>query len=761
MKKIFKIEVLLLFALLFQACSVKKYIPEDEMLYTGAKIRLSSDTLIKGKKAIKKELEILNSPKPNSKILGINLGLLAYYKAQKEKPGFFYKFLNKKIGEKPVYLSDVDLSKTENLINNRLENRGFFRSEITSAEKRLKKTASVNYSIKINKPYTLSNYTFETLDSVSNYEKVMQEDIKSTMDETFLKSGMRYDLALFKYERERIDETLKSRGYYNFNSDFLIFEIDTNQYKNKRFDLFMRLKKDVPEKSKIPYIINSVKIFPNYSVETDTTQNQNTLYKGLEFIQDEEFFIPKRLAPYVLISPEQTYDPKKAKLTSNRLSSIGTYKYVNIRYREIDDSGLKDGIGKLDAYIYLSPLNKRALRTELKAVSKSNNFAGPTLSLTYTNRNLFRGGETFNLTASTGYEMQLSGGSGSGLSSTQVGLNADLIFPRLLFPININDQFKYAIPKTKIGLAAEYLSRSQLYSLNSFTGTFGYGWNANKYVYHELNPISINYVNLSNTTQEFEQILSDNPFLQSSFEQQFIAGLTYSFVYNELVDKTKKTPIFFNANVDLAGNTLSLFESKDEDGKGTFLGLEYAQYAKIDADIRYYLNFSNSQQLVARLFGGVGYAYGNSTTLPFSKQYFSGGPYSVRAFRIRSLGPGTYSPESEETDSFFNQTGDIRLEANIEYRFPVYSFLKGAIFADAGNVWLLEDNESLPGGKFTSDFMNELGAGAGAGLRVDIQNFVIRFDLAVPFLDPSLPLGNRFDLRLDKPILNFAIGYPF
>ncbi|HUH47274.1 MAG TPA: BamA/TamA family outer membrane protein, partial [Arenibacter sp.] len=404
--------------------------------------------------------------------------------------------------------------------------------------------------------------------------------------------------------------------------------------------------------------------------------------------------------------------------------------------------------------------NKRTLRAELQAVSKSNNFAGPTLSLNYSNRNLFRGGETLSITGNVGYETQLAGKNSTGLSSTQFGLKSELIFPRLLSPIKFTKRFKYAVPKTKIGLGMEFLNRSKLYGLNSFSSIFGYSWNENRFVFHELNPISINYVKLSKTTPEFDAILDNNPFLKSSFDQRFIAGLTYSFTYNELVDTHKKNALFFNANIDLAGNTLSLFD-RSGSGTNTFLGLEYAQYAKADVDFRYHLGIGKSQKLIGRLFGGIGLPYGNSVTLPFSKQYFSGGPYSVRAFRIRSLGPGSYSSGADDSGSFFDQSGDIRLEANLEYRFPIYSFFKGAVFADAGNVWLTRENTALPGGKFTSDFMNELGIGMGAGLRIDIQNFVIRFDLAAPIQKPFLPEGQRFDFDLSRPILNFAIGYPF
>jgi outer membrane protein assembly factor BamA len=744
-------------AFLLHCCSVKKYIPEGELLYTGGEVKLHSEKKIKDRKMIDSELASLLRPEPNSKILGMRIGLYSYYRTQAKNPGFIMRYIHKKIGEEPVYLSNVDPEKTGELINNRLENKGFFNNTVTSETKTSKKTSSMAYEAQVGTPYLLETFQLDS-DSLPIYR-----EIQKSMGGTLLKKGDRYDLSRMKMERERLDAHLKAKGYYNFNADFLIFEADTNRYDTKRFDLFLRMKKEVPEKSKIPYVLNSIKVYPNYSINKTYDENDTINRTGISYIQDTLFFKPKRLAPYILLKEGDTYNPMKSRLTSNRLSSLGTYKFVNIRYAEVgvDSTGQGSGTGKLDAFIYLYPLNKRAIRTELQAVSKSNNFAGPSLAVTYSNRNWFKGGEILNITAEGGYETQLGGKNSAGLSSTKLGLNSNLIFPRLLFPITLEDRFEYAVPKTKIGVGAEYLNRSKLYSLNSFSTTFGYTWNANKYVYHELNPISVNFVRLSNTTPEFEAILDDNPYLRSSFEQQFIAGLTYSYTYSELAERGKGNPLFLNFNLDLAGNVLSLLDKKNEQGNNTFLGSEYAQYSKFDVDFRYYVNLGRSQTLVSRVFGGIGFAYGNSTALPFSKQYFSGGPYSVRAFRIRSLGPGTYESTDDASQSYFDQSGDIRLEANVEYRFPLYSFLNGALFADAGNVWLLKENTSLPGGKFTSNFMKELGVGAGAGLRVDIQNFVIRLDLAFPISSPFLPEGERLDFDFSDPVLNFAIGYPF
>lgn len=753
----FKIVFILTSALLvLQSCAVEKYIPEDEMLYTGATVEIKSDSIIKNESQLKSVLEEALLPKPNKKFLGMRVGLHYYYKMQKENPGFINRFFYKRFGEqKPVYKSDVKPYEVEEILLNRMENRGFFYSEITSEFKdnEENKEASVKYTVKAPKAYTIASYQ---LDSMPH---PIYPEVKKSVAKTKLSKGMRFDLANMKMERERIDRELKQNGYYNFNSSFLIFEADTNQYDKKRFDLFLGLKKDVPKKSIIPYKISKINVYANYHVE-DSIDNEVERFNEKNYINSSSFFKSKYLDPFITLEEGQYYSPENSRNSARRLSTIGAYKFVNIQYKE-RDTVHNDSLGILEANIFLSPLNKRALRVELQAVSKSNNFSGPGIALTYSNRNLFSGGETLNTTASFGYEMQVGGGSSSGKTSVDLGLKSELIFPRVIFPIKIDsDFFKYDIPKTKTSISLDYLRRTQLYTLLSGSAQFGYLWQANRYVTHEIIPISLNYTKPSNTTEEFQNILDANPYLKRSFEKQFIAGLNYSFTYNGMVDATKKHQFFINSTLDVAGNTMSLFAKEMDNGKKGILNLEYAQYAKVDADFRYHLNFGKEQLIAARLFGGYGYAYGNSDIMPYVKQYYSGGPYSVRAFRIRSLGPGTYSDEGNSQTNYFDQTGNIRIEANIEYRFPIISFLKGAVFADAGNIWNSDPNPVYDGkDKFTSSFIKEFGMGAGVGLRVDVQGFVLRFDFAAPFHDPSK--NNGFDFNVKETVFNFGIGYPF
>ncbi|MBC8767759.1 BamA/TamA family outer membrane protein [Arenibacter sp. BSSL-BM3] len=767
--KTFRTILTLLILVCIYSCSVGKFIPEGETLYTGSKIDVTFDKEVKNQKKVRQELNTLVAPEPNTQFLGLRPGLYFYYKAQKKRPGFINRWLNKKIGEEPVYLSDVNQQRVKQLMLNRLDNRGFFYSKVTSEVDSTQKHAAIKYNLTLPKPYTLEKFELEK-DSLPIYS-----EIEKALEETEIKLGDRFDLELMKFERERIDHELKQRGYYNFNPDFLIFEADTNRYDNKKYDLFLRLKRNLPKKTVIAYTIDSISVYPNFSIDTEKEIDTNTtVVNGINFIQEKEFFKPKKMEPYILFGVYQKYNSETARLTSNRLSALGNYKYVNIRFN-VKDSTELDSTASLYADILLSPLTKRSVRAQLQAVTKSNGFAGPGISLTYNNRNLFKGGETLSISGNFAYETQLSGGKGTGLSSIAGGLKTDLVIPRLL-PFSPK-QFKYAVPKTKISLGTDFLKRTKLYTLNSFNTSFGYTWNANRFVYHELNPISINYVNLSNTTEEFTAILDKNPFLKQSFDQQFIAGLNYTFTYNELVDVNNNHPIFISTSLDIAGNTLNLIGGSDK----TVFGLEYAQYAKADIDFRYYIKWGKEQSLVSRLYAGWGIPYGNSSTLPFVKQFFSGGPYSVRAFKIRSLGPGTFSSTENGTSSFFDQSGNLRLEGNLEYRFPIWSYLKGAVFADAGNVWLTYDieipedepaasrefnEELLAKGKYSSNWAKELGIGVGLGLRVDIQSFVLRFDFASPLQLPYLPEGERiripfFDGGSNNVIFNFAIGYPF
>ena len=746
---------------LLVGCNTLKRLPEEELLFRGAEITLSGEVTSENRSQLQEELEEVVYPPPNSKLFGQYLGLYIHQRSQREKGSRIAKRLNKRFGEAPVFYSQVDANKLEQLMQNRLQNRGYFDYDIKTKSVTTEKTGQYTFEIELESPYRLAKYEwFGEQDSLAVL-------LRPFLGNSPLKAGSLYDLEAFTTERERLDRALKDRGFYAFASEYFIFRADTN-LGTREFNLYLSIKKTTPDVARVPYQLKEIRVYPNHAVGVDSGQhvpNDTVIFNRLRYIEGEETFKPELLSAYILLEPGQPYNRSRELLTANRLSSVGIFQYVTIRFNLLD-SLVSDSIAAqpLGVDIYLSPKMRRQLRYETQFLSKSNNFVGPALKIGYQNRNLFKGGEILNIDANFGFETQFAGGRQTGLNSYELGLKGELIFPRVLSPVALGDNVSYGIAKTRIIASVSLLNRLQFYRLRSTNLGFGYTWNTNRFVTHDLQPLSLSFTGLSRTSTAFEDILTGNPFLRQSFEQRFIAGMVYQFTFSEL-NEDKKHRWVALASLDVSGNLLGAVLPKKQ-----ILGEDFAQYVRIDADLRHHWQLGKERRLIFRAFAGGGFSYGNSNTLPYIKQYFSGGPNSVRAFNIRSLGPGAYRPLNFDAASFFDQAGDIKLEANVEYRFPMFPYVKGAWFVDAGNIWLLRPNPALGGGNFTANWMQEVGVGAGFGLRIDVNILVLRFDLATPLRKPWLPDGERWlndvapgirDWRRQNLNLVFAIGYPF
>jgi outer membrane protein assembly factor BamA len=339
---------------------------------------------------------------------------------------------------------------------------------------------------------------------------------------------------------------------------------------------------------------------------------------------------------------------------------------------------------------------------------------------------------------------------------------------------NLSRQF---VPKTTVSVGGGLFSRVRYYELHSFNTALGYNWRKSDRFAQSLNPIDISYTNLVKSSAEFQEYLDENPTIKRSFEEQFILGAVYSFTYSTLHLKNKHT-FLISESADVSGNLEYLIANNipglvnQKDGQYTLLNVPFSQFARLRSEARYFINTGNSTALGMRLIIGTGIPYSNSETMPYVKQFFVGGTNSVRAFRARTVGPGSYNPPDSLDNTYLDQAGDIKLEYSIEYRFPIHSFLKGAFFVDAGNIWLVNADEQRPGGKFDfNTFYRELAIGTGFGLRFDFDIIVVRLDLAFPLHKPNLPEGDRWiftDIQMGSPTwrrenftLNIAIGYPF
>lgn len=757
--------------LLLLSCSNTKYLPKNESLYVGAKVNTTDKGELSAKRAraLAKELQSLNRPRPNSKILGLRFKLWAYNIAGTPKGKGLRYWLRNKIGEPPVLASQVNLEKNGKILHNRLENRGFFQSAVTvdTAVKSRKLTAV--YTAKIGPQYHINQVMYPADSSI------ISQHITAHQKTSLLKSGRSYNLDMIKRERERLDARLKNEGFFYFNPDYLIADVDSTIGDHK-VNIHLRVKNQTPIEAKEIYTINSVVVYADYELNDDTLFVQpDTISKGGFFIIDpQKRFNPRVFDRTLIFSPGEIYKREDHNLSLNRLTTLGVYKFVKVRFEPTDTVYGN----KLNAFYYLTRLPMRSVRAEVSALTKSNNATGSEISISWKNRNLLKGAELFTLTVFTGAERQISAQQ-TNISTLRAGFDVNMYVPRIIAPFTFQTNSGF-VPKTRFNLGYEVFNRNTQYTLNSFKGLAGYVWKESLNREHQLNLININYVDPIHITPEFQQALDTNIILRRTIERQFIIGSNYNFNYNSQTAPNEKTHnFFFNGNLDLSGNTLGLV-TRANINKGKqieIFGTPFSQYVRVETDVRYYLHLGGNKanQLANRLILGSGWAYSNSTNMPFVKQFFIGGTNSVRAFRARSLGPGTFyagtADNNNKTRFLPDQPGDIKLEFNTELRAKLFSIVNGAIFIDAGNIWTQKEELERPGSKFSNQFLQQLAVGTGVGLRFDLNFLVLRTDIAFPVRKPYLPEGSRWVIkdisfnnsqwRKENLIFNLAIGYPF
>jgi outer membrane protein assembly factor BamA len=760
--------LLLLPALLMLcACSNTKYLPAGDVLYTGPKVIVHSTGKKDRKdKDIRQTLTSMTRPRPNRSTLGLRWRLWLYNIAgNPKKERSLRGKLKYKIGEPPVLLSDVSLDQNSKVLANYLQNQGFLQATVGGDTLIKNKRAKAIYTATTGNQYVVNSVRF---DSSAN---AVAKSIAVTAPESLLKNGKAYNLDVMKAERERIDAQLKEKGFYFFNPDYIYVSADTS-IGNYGVNLGIHLKPTMPAIAARVWTVNDIYIFTNYRLggsNADTLKDTGKVYKGYHIIDRKNQYKPQLFYRTMLFSPGDVYKRSLHNLTINRLITLGLFKFVKNRF-ETDSTS---DSSRLNSFYYLTPSPKKSIRAELNGSTKSNNLTGSQISVSWRNRNTLRGGEQLSITGLGGFEVQYAG-QYKGFNTYRAGLETNLSIPRFVVPFfDFNNRSGF-VPKTNITLAYDLLNKQKLYTLNSFRASYGYLWKENIRKEHQLNPISINYVQPVNVTDIYRHAIDTNPTLQKAIDKQFILGTNYSYTYNPLTGTGPQTGLYFNGNVDLSGNVAGLISGANlRKGKEVnIFGATFSQYVRADIDTRYYLRSGRNAVWASRLIAGVGYPYGNSYSLPFIKQFFIGGNNSIRAFRSRSLGPGTYLAQRDTITRFYpDQSGDIKLEMNTEYRMKLVGVVNGAVFLDAGNIWLYNKDTLRPGAEFTNKFMQQLAVGAGVGLRVDVSFLVLRLDLAFPLRKPWLPEGQRWVLnqvdfgspswRRDNLVLNIAIGYPF
>jgi len=713
----------------------------------------------------------------DKKVFERNLVRTRKIEENKKKKRFTWYGWLREVGEKPpIYDSTLAKKSAEQMVLY-LRNKGYYNAKVSyRIKKRTKKKAVLIYSVDTRKPTIITQVKYDIKD------KEIARLIDSKGASLKIKHGTPLDIDMLQKKRTNIADFLKDEGYYYFSKDYIRFSIDTigNSEKAK---LTLSLKQftniEGKQTNHQKYTINNIYIFSDYNpnealqypriyfLDTDTIQPLED--KSLFFIKKKHMIIkPKAIANELYIYKDSTYNFSKVKDTYNHLSKFRIYKLTNIQFEE-------DKIDKtlLNCNIQLSPSYNQGYVYEIIGTNSSGNIGAAT-NLKYFHKNIFRGGEILDMKLKVALESQnlFTKSSDStdnfGFNTQEYGLEMKITFPRLLTPFKYERFIRKNNPRTVLTTAFIYQDRPEYKKLAGNTN-IDYYWKSNKYTSHVFTPIKFSSIRVSDMSDKFREYIT-KAYIQESYEDHFINGSAYNLVYSNQ-EKNKIDYIYVKFNATVAGNSLigimsaSGQEKIDSSYVMPYLGTLIAQFVKSDIDFRYYHDFSEDHKFAGRIFTGAGLPYGNMKLLPFGEKYFSGGANGIRAWQVRSLGPGSYVIPAEV--SLPNQSADIKLEANVEYRFKLFSIVESAWFVDAGNIWAINKYDNRKGAMFKFDtFYKQIAIGTGFGVRLDISFFIIRLDLGIKVRDPSaledmrfIP-GNRRYYPQDFTY-NFAIGYPF
>ena len=756
--------------ILLGSCNSTRFVPEGKYMLNRISVKVD-DQVFK-----REELKTHIRQKENLRILGLlkfHLGVYNLSSGKKERG------LLKQIGEAPVLYDELQTQKSKEQLLIFLKNKGYYNAVVKdSLEKNeARKKLNLIFDIKVNAPYRVRNFSYSVKDN--SIRKILLRDTVHQL----LKSGDVFDLDVLNAERQRISNDLKNKGYYKFSEEFVSFKADTNLYSHQ-VDLQVNVddallnndEKEVVNHRRYQirnYQINLTFKTPDLSGEqieqkSDTLVKDNYIftYAGKLNYKPVLFFDLNRLkdsAYYCLDNAEKTY---------RALNRLRQFKLINIGFNETN-TFFNDSIPQLDCRIQLSPLPKQNVSFEVEGTNSSGNL-GVAGNFNYQHRNVFRGAEVFDFKLRGARERQDL--INNLFNTREFGIESSLTIPKFLSFIRGKQFFTFQIPETKFTLGYNYQSRPD-YTRSITNFKFGYNWKTSNYQYHTLNLVDLNYVNIYNPDSTFLNSIQDL-FIKSSFTDHLILASNYTWMFNTQNINKRQDYKFYKVSLESAGSLLRLYsgmvnKSKAESidtitGKSSYyyeiLNKRFAQYVKGDFEYRYGHMIDQSSSIVGRTFIGVGIPFGNFDVLPFEKKYFTGGANGIRAWQVRSLGPGSYTSPS---NVFPNQSSDIKLEANIEYRFKLFWLMEGALFLDAGNIWAINYKDNREGAVFRIDrFYKQIAVGSGFGLRFDFTYFLFRLDLGAKMRDPSREAGKRFipgnyRLSADQFNLSFAIGYPF
>lgn len=762
--------ILILLNTLF-SCKTTKYVEKGDQLLDKYNIKLEN------KELDKEELISYIRQKPNKRIIGFKFHLFLYNLSNPKKEKGISKWL-RTIGEEPVIFDQYFTKKSTRQIKTYLKNKSYFDAEVkdTIIINKKKNKAKVIYSIQTNKAYKIGSVKYSVEDSL------LRNLIFADTSKSVIRIGKKFDLDLFQEERKRIENYLKDKGYFNFNKEYIYFKADSSN-KNHIIDVNVNIKKYIKKRKNdsllldnhYKYKINKVYIYSDYKPKMVLSNEDDYFSNSDTTIVDNVFFIHKKDKKLKLgiilqsnfIEPGDYYDLRNVDRTYKHLNSLQLYRLINIQFSDID-SLFNDSskIAYLDCKIQLTKYELQSYTIEAVGTNSSGNL-GLGGNFIYGHKSLFGGAEHADLRLKGSIEA-LDENQNIRISRTiEFGSDITLRIPRFMLPIFEAEEFsKKYNPKTSITFGYNYQDRPD-YTRTIANFSFGYDWKGNKFIHHYIKPLELNAVKIPYKTKAFDDYISST-FLESSYNNHFVSVTSYNFVFNNQNIKKNRDFYFCRVNAELSGSILNsiykLTNASRVDGSYQFFGMPFSQYFKTDIDFSYHQIINDENNFAYRFFAGVGFPFGNSLSLPFEKKYFAGGANSIRAWNVRDLGPGSY--KGSDVSNYPNQTADIKLEANIEYRFKLFWILEGALFVDAGNIWAIKE-DMREGALFKfDDFYNEIAVGTGFGTRFDFSFFIFRLDIGLKLCNPAVEIGERWipgnrSFNRDDLTFNIGIGYPF
>ena len=770
MKKGILYTILLYLALSLASCSATKFVPDGSYLLDEVKIHTDN-------KEIKpSDMRLYVRQNPNSKWFStIKTQLYVYIWSGRDSTKWFNRFL-RKIGDAPVIYNESDAIRSQEEIAKAVQNLGYMGASVKRTTKTKKKKLKLFYEITSGKPYIVRTLKYDISD------KKIAEYLRNDSTQSMLREGMLFDVNVLDAERQRITDYLLCNGYYKFNKDYITYTADTAR-NTHQVDLTLHLLPyktyvgDTP-KEHFQYKINKINFITDYDVLQSSALssieiNDSLHYNGFPiYYKDKLYLRPKVLVDNLRFASGDLYDERNVQKTYTYFGRLSALKYTNIRFFETQNGDST----QLNCYVMLTKSKHKSISFELEGTNSAGDL-GAAASVSFQHRNLFRSSETFMVKFRGAYEAI------SGLQPgyknhnyTEYGVETSINFPNFLFPFLTSDFKRRIKATTEFGLQYNYQLRPE-FSRTIASASWSYKWMQKQKIQHRIDLLDISYLYLPWISSQFQEDYinkdKDNYILKYNYENRLIVRMGYNYSYNSaggaLVNNTITTNSYsIRAGFESAGNILygiskMINMRKNKDGEYAILGIPYAQYLKGDFDFAKNIIIDHRNSLAFHAGIGIAVPYGNAKVVPFEKRYFSGGANSVRGWSVRNLGPGSFAGDG----NFMNQSGDIKLDASIEYRTRLFWKFRGAAFIDAGNIWTIREYENQPGGVFEFDkFYKQIAVAYGLGLRLDLDFFVLRFDGGMKAINPKYKKAKeRYPIihpRFSRDFaFHFAVGYPF